>query len=101
MDLQEAKSLQDIVKTFSKEFRLHATDSETLIREIDQRKMLVVVTNCHKSAHVIHSDLFKEMVSKNTYLKLILITDEGHIELDWHRRFLIKPISNSTKYKLY
>ena len=60
VDLKEAKSLQDIVKTFSKEFRLHATDSETLIREIDQRKMLVVVKNCHKLAQDIHSvcDLF-------------------------------------------
>jgi hypothetical protein len=46
-------------------------------------------------------DMFKEMSFKNTCLKLITITNESHTEFDWHRRFMIKPISNSTKYKLY
>ena len=100
VDLKEAKSLQDIVKTFSKEFRLHATDSETLIREKEQHKMLVSVTNCHTSAQVMLSDLLKEIISKKYYLKLILIADEGHTKFDQHTIFLIKPISNYTKYNL-
>ncbi len=47
VDLKGAKSLQDIVNKFCKELQLHVTDSETLIREIDQRKMIIVVKNCH------------------------------------------------------
>jgi hypothetical protein len=35
VDLQEAKSFQDLVAKFSKELQLSSTDSETLIREMN------------------------------------------------------------------
>ncbi len=44
MDLKEARSLREIVAKFSKEFNRKLTDSDDLIEEINQQKMLFVVT---------------------------------------------------------
>jgi hypothetical protein len=44
VDLKEARSLREIVAKFSKEFNRKLTDSDDLIEEINQQKMLFVVT---------------------------------------------------------
>ena len=44
VDLKEARSLREIVAKFSEEFNRKFTDSDDLIREIDQLNMLFVVT---------------------------------------------------------
>ena len=80
LDLQEAESLQDIVAKFSKELQLSSTNSETLAREMNKRKMLVVITNCpfiltENDLHSVTTDFFKEMITKNNNLQLILITE--------------------------
>jgi hypothetical protein len=69
------------VVKFAKVLQLSSTDSETLMREMNQRKMIFLVTNCPSATdayemHSVTTDFFKEMIKKNSNLKLIFITDE-------------------------
>jgi hypothetical protein len=70
-----------MVRKLSEELSLTLTTNPTaLIKEIGQRNMLIVVINCetvnpnHK-LYEFTASFFKEMILKNSNLKLILITE--------------------------
>jgi hypothetical protein len=73
-----------MINKFSSDLKLgHPSPNlETLIQDIEQRKMLILVTNCEiiKPSHDMHKetcDFFKKMINKTNDLKLILITEDA------------------------
>ena len=81
IDFERKDLKQDMVRKLSEELGLTlTTNPKALIKEMEQRNMLIVITNCetvnpnHKLCKETAS-FFQEMILKNGNLKLILITE--------------------------
>ena len=87
----------------SEELKLNFTNSNSLIREISDKKILFVIKGIPFSGEDMYCvcELFTKMIEKNTNLKLIFITDSGQTQFKWHCSLEISPLSRSTKHELY
>ncbi len=111
VDLEKVDSVQAMIFKFCSDLKLaHPSPNlETLIEDIEKRKMLIIATNCEiiKAKHELHKatcDFFEKMIKKTNYLKIILITEEAALrqfQYEWHSNIEIKPISTEMKVKLF
>jgi hypothetical protein len=84
VDLEKVDSVQSMIFKFSTDLKLaHPSPNlETLIEDIEKRKMLIIVINCEiilekNELNKAACDFFKTIIKKTDFLKIILITEEA------------------------
>lgn len=83
VDLEKVDTVQSMIFKFSLDLKLaHPSPNlETLIEDIEKRKMLIVVINCEiilakNKLNEVTCDFFEKIIKKTNFLKIILITEE-------------------------